>query len=157
MWHLVRSRNLFLRNHGFIYWEFKNVHFLFWRETKFWDFVCFFKILMYFCREGKRIFSELHFIRLSNKQGQYMGNIPYSTRLYVQDAPRCPWSQCWPLLVAPVGFLKWVPDIALPLGLGKALRHDWGVLPSRHEMLNAAKHNSGWGRRKHMGCKAPIL
>ena len=41
MWQLVGSRNLVLLNHGFIYWEFKNVHFSFWHGTKFGVFCLF--------------------------------------------------------------------------------------------------------------------
>lgn len=117
--------------------------------------VCFCKIPMCFYREGKWTFSELGFIRLSQKKGQCLGSVPSSTCLYTQGAPSCPWRRCRSSLVAAEMFLRWVPPNPLPFALGKALRCDWGVLPNRREMLDAAKRESGRGRRKHMGCKPP--
>lgn len=120
-------------------------------------FVCFCKIPLYFYREGKRTFRELYFIRLSYKKGQCMSSIPYGACLYMQGAHGCPRRRCWPLLVATEGFLRWVPPNPLPFGLGEAPQRDRGALPNSHETLNAAKHKSGWGRRKHTGCKPPTL
>lgn len=139
MWQLVRSRILFCSSMALSTGNLKMSTFHCHMEQSLGLFVCFCKMLMYLYREGKWAFSKLFFISLSDKKGQCVDSLLYSA--YMQGALSCPSGQCQPLLVASKVFFRWVWTNSLPVGTGKVLHCDPTLLPTRHEMLNTAKHN----------------